>query len=450
MVDLPSSFQEIELIVLDMDGVVTSEQAYWDAAGLTVRELLESPAYLGLNPANYSPIADLFYRKLTKATRHHWRKYLPTPLIVQSKMRGVNNNWDIAYLTFSLYWSSYMASILPFFQEEDSQVGIGKSKLRTNLFSADILNTPVGELQIALSPIWERLVECALDHFNHQFLRAQDMHLWGDYFRKQGRYVTPIQNIELRIIDDFHPDLRGLQLLEALNALVQGKFSHRIHMFGRNTQLWEDCRDIFQSWYLGEELYQKTYKRPLYYGPKPGLIHNEEPLFGREATRNSFTQLRKAGFKLGIATGRPRMEIRTPLLNWNVLHLFEQNRIVTHDDVEDIEIEFRNKGIQCQLGKPHPFAFSKAIYPEMPAEDLIKLEDITIPDAKKVLIVGDTQADIWGAQKIGCPVVAVLSGAVGSAGRRQLEEAKPDAICKDIMELSDALCRVKRKSSYTG
>ena len=33
------------LIVFDLDGVITSEEAYWDAAGLTLHELLYSPSY---------------------------------------------------------------------------------------------------------------------------------------------------------------------------------------------------------------------------------------------------------------------------------------------------------------------------------------------------------------------------------------------------------------------
>ena len=33
------------LIVFDLDGVITSEEAYWDAAGLTLHELMYSQRY---------------------------------------------------------------------------------------------------------------------------------------------------------------------------------------------------------------------------------------------------------------------------------------------------------------------------------------------------------------------------------------------------------------------
>src|SRR5260370_40031994 len=36
------------LLIFDLDGVITSEEAYWDAAGLTLHELLYSPRYWGL------------------------------------------------------------------------------------------------------------------------------------------------------------------------------------------------------------------------------------------------------------------------------------------------------------------------------------------------------------------------------------------------------------------
>ncbi len=36
------------LIIFDLDGVITSEEAYWDAAGLTLHEMLYSPHYWGL------------------------------------------------------------------------------------------------------------------------------------------------------------------------------------------------------------------------------------------------------------------------------------------------------------------------------------------------------------------------------------------------------------------
>ncbi len=446
MLELPSSLKKIELLLFDMDGVITSEHSYWDVAGLTVRELIESSAYLGLNPPNYFPVADLYYHKMAKSSRMQWRKYLPTPLIAHCKTRGLNNNWDIAYLTFGLYLASLLSPILPLFLNfringsfDSTQTFTipGLSPEKQNPFDTREI------LQDALSPIWDDLVKKAEAGFGPDFLRAQDMHLWGHYFRRIGRTISPIQNIDLFVIDDFHPDLRGLQLLDELNKVVQGKLPGKVSLFGRDTQLWEDCRLIFQSWFLGEELYKKTYNLPLYYAPRNGLIYHEKPLFEQEKLAHALSRLKEAGYQLGIATGRPRMEIRTPLKNWNLLHYFEQNRIVTNDEVETAERELVKLKIHDKIGKPHPFPFLKAIYPKKSTKTLLKLSRSVIPERDRILIIGDTQADIWAAHAIGCPCVAVLSGAAGQEGRTRLIEANPDLVCNDVLELSEALVKLK-------
>ncbi|MFB3785132.1 MAG: HAD family hydrolase [bacterium] len=450
MTELPASFRDIEWLILDMDGVLTNEQAYWDTAGLVIRDLLESPAHLGLDPAQFTPIADLFYHRMNRGTRSDWRKYLPPELIVSCKSRGINSNWDLAYLVAGLYLAPLFSPFLTLCQmlteppagpEEtggpvETEADPNADSLPPRAAAADLLE--------CLAPIRQRLQDHVKKEEWNRFIRLRDMHLWGAYFRKQNHQVSPAHNIELRVMDDFHPDIRGLRLLDELNQLMDSKPGRRYSLFGRRTDLWEDCRDLFQQWYLGESLYESVYGRPVPYRPKPGFIHREEPLNGREKTRACLTQLRQAGFRLGIATGRPRLEILTPLQEWDYLHFFEAERIVTHDEVESAEAELKNRGIQELLGKPHPYVFARSIYPREPLDTLLQLCAGPIPDARKVLIVGDAVADIWAARPIGCPTAALLSGAMGISGYRQLEEAKPDVICHDFVELTHALISRKR------
>ena len=54
-----SKFPQIDTVILDMDGVITSERRYWEAGGLTVAEILESEVYLGLNPTLFQADAPL-------------------------------------------------------------------------------------------------------------------------------------------------------------------------------------------------------------------------------------------------------------------------------------------------------------------------------------------------------------------------------------------------------
>ncbi len=72
-------------IIFDLDGVITSESAFWDAAALTTAEFMglpiESPARLR---------ETLFYNDR---------------LIKLVKNRGVNSNWDLVYLTIA-FWET--------------------------------------------------------------------------------------------------------------------------------------------------------------------------------------------------------------------------------------------------------------------------------------------------------------------------------------------------------
>ncbi|MBE7025146.1 MAG: hypothetical protein E7408_03725 [Ruminococcaceae bacterium] len=70
-------------IIFDLDGVITDESVFWDSAALTVAEFLGQPL---LEPAEL--------RKLY---------FYDDAIIRLVKNRGVNSNWDLAYLTFA-FW----------------------------------------------------------------------------------------------------------------------------------------------------------------------------------------------------------------------------------------------------------------------------------------------------------------------------------------------------------
>ncbi len=439
MAELPSALKDIELLILDMDGVITSEAAYWDVAGLVVRDILESPAYLRLSPPDYTPIADIFYQRLRRCSRSERRKYLPPGLISSCKTRGINSNWDLAYLVVGLYIAPLFAPFSMFNRALFAELPPSYSTDEENKEEKEAYDSNKSMLKNAFSPIWARLQNMASNNEWHNYLRLKDLHLWSEWFRNRKCTIAPIHNIAMRIMDDFHPDVCGIKLLEELNKLIDDDPAGRIPIFGRKTALWEECRDLFQQWYLGEELYQETYGSTFIFRPKPGLIHNEEPLHGLTKTHAALSNLRDAGFKLGVCTGRPRMEIITPLDEWGMLKYFETNRIVTHDDVDQAEKELSQTGVKHNLGKPHPFSFMQSIRPGQSVEDIYQQCDAPLPDRNKILIVGDAMADIWAAKKIDCPCAALLSGALGESARKDFEATKPDIICKDILELTELL-----------
>src|SRR5258708_16071509 len=77
------------LIIFDLDGVITSEEAYWDAAGLTLHELMYSPRYWGLGAGSeYHPATT------ARESRRVSRAIFPETEILTLKARAINSNWD--------------------------------------------------------------------------------------------------------------------------------------------------------------------------------------------------------------------------------------------------------------------------------------------------------------------------------------------------------------------
>jgi phosphoglycolate phosphatase-like HAD superfamily hydrolase len=266
-------------------------------------------------------------------------------------------------------------------------------------------------------------------------LRASDLMTWGRFLRSCSAEIAPRKGIELKLFDDFHPQTRGLELLDGIHESVPGVGQHFSGLFGRKTSLWTDLQNLFQEWYLGEELYARQTGRPVSAWPKPGLIHREEPLLGKERTRAALASLREAGFVMGIATGRPELEILLPLKAWEMDRFFDRTRIATHDDIEKAERSLQRHRISESLSKPHPFLFLKSIHPKLPPLSLYR-GHYDSHQHRRFAVVGDAVADIWAGKRIGCPTVAVLSGTAGVLGRRYLEEAGPDLVVRNLEELA--------------
>src|SRR5437868_5417101 len=106
------------LIVFDLDGVITSEEAYWDAAGLTLHELLYSPRYWDVDGsllgAGEQDKQDRQYRPAATAeeSRCISRAILPEPEILALKARAINSNWDVCYAAVCLRLINLLA-LLP-------------------------------------------------------------------------------------------------------------------------------------------------------------------------------------------------------------------------------------------------------------------------------------------------------------------------------------------------
>ncbi len=97
-----------KLIIFDLDGVITSEEAYWDTAGLTLHELLYSPRYwnVGAGSKSYQPAAT------AEESRRISRAIFPESEILAFKARAINSNWDTCYASVCLHLIALL-SMLP-------------------------------------------------------------------------------------------------------------------------------------------------------------------------------------------------------------------------------------------------------------------------------------------------------------------------------------------------
>ena len=85
-----------DTVVFDMDGVMTSEQTYWDCAALTAYEYLNSKDYFGSFRLKADEViynAESIRKNLLCNDR----------IITLCKNTGVNSNWDLAYITIGLW-----------------------------------------------------------------------------------------------------------------------------------------------------------------------------------------------------------------------------------------------------------------------------------------------------------------------------------------------------------
>lgn len=86
---------DIDKIIFDMDGVITSEYMYWDAAALSAFELLTSNKFYGSSDFD----SEYCMEHLSEI---HKNVLLDDKTTKEIKRRGVNTNWDLAYLIICL------------------------------------------------------------------------------------------------------------------------------------------------------------------------------------------------------------------------------------------------------------------------------------------------------------------------------------------------------------
>ena len=383
------------LIIFDLDGVITSEEAYWDAAGLTLHELLYSPRYWDLDRSELSADGQYYPATTAQECRRISRAVFPESEILALKGRSINSNWDTCYAVVGLHLIDLLrllpdcSSLLPLEPWDEGWTARFREKI-ANVKKPD----RVGAGTLA-SP-------------------------------SAGKNGHPS-----RFDDPIFVGCIGLELINRFDAYASKMLGCSIEgVFSRHSPFWEFCRNIFQEWYLGDSLYTNTYGHTPVQSGKPGCIHYEKPLLPLEQIRASLETLREQGYVMGFATGRIYQEASYPLKMYGLLEYFDNQHISTYDDVERAEAELRSQGDQTLLSKPNPFPF-------LVATD--RNHNDKNNKSEGFVVVGDSTSDILGGCAAGAITVAVLTGARTPEARTLLAQSNPDFTIEDMTNLPDLL-----------
>lgn len=377
----------IETILFDIDGVILSEERYFDASALTVKELIYSPNYLGID-------GDRFFTSLTNKEIESIRSLIfqDDKVLNFIKYLGINANWDMVYLTFSYH----LILILEAIKEKYSdlvQKGLDEG------FDQELLNQ-IGEV------------------FNSQAISRT-------YQPPYGQFVADLSKWE----DE--PDL-----FKRLDRFAESRLGQSTDRFSSREPLWSIGQAAFQEFYLGTVRYEEVNSVKGVDGSKKGFLEDELPLLPPPELKALFESLKAEGFKIGIGTGRPTVETEVPLEQLGLWELFEKDRIVTASDMETFKKQHPEWG---PLSKPHPLTYLVGFFKWQPDVETIYHYPRPVEKAETLLIVGDSLADLLAARAIGAQFAAVLTGLSGKAARATFEKHEADYILNDLSELKSIL-----------
>ncbi|MFD1427415.1 phosphoglycolate phosphatase-like HAD superfamily hydrolase [Kroppenstedtia sanguinis] len=370
-----------EMILFDVDGVLLSEKRCFDTTCLAVWELLYSDQMLGLPEGSFTPAPD------EETIGEVRRDVFDGEKILEGlKAQGVNSNWDMVAFLFGFQLQELLKQL---FAKQPDFV----SRLLTEDLDRETL-------------VWI-----------------------GESCRRERIKFLPRYGKVTEYLEEMSPD-QG-DLLGQINGLAQSWSGIQATCFSHGGSLWNLGLEVYQEWYLGGDLYEKQEQKAPLYPEKTGFLKQEIPIVEPSAIRDMLDQL-KLSVTLGIGTGRPSLETQMPLEAMEWLPAFDPDRIVTASDVRRAEKSGPDLG---PLGKPHPFTYLKAYRGKNFSDADILAIDLPISGGERVLIVGDSVADLLAARQMGCHFAATLTGPSGEKARAKFEELGADYILQDVTEV---------------
>lgn len=366
-------------VLFDIDGVMLSEERYFDASALTVHELLSNPQYMGLKTAANSFTTDLFDDHILNIREH---VFLRDTVLESLKNVGVNANWDMVYLCFV---AEFATAVKQFHGD--------KSVFR------DVLKSG-----------WSRETLAEIG----AVLRQEEAELLVEWSGYQLVYASAQSREDL-----FSCARQAMQ--EQLGLSSIDEFDEH--------QLWMLCQQTFQEWYLGDSYTGKQ-------TGKAGFLTNEIPIVDPADLSAVLEKLVDKGITIGIATGRPRTETEVPLDFFGWWKHFNPLRVTTASEVLEAESEVPSAR---PLSKPSPYSYLRSFQASDDVSALLHM-DLPLPNLKdEVLIIGDSIADALAAKRLGVSFAGVLTGLEGEAARPKFEQLDADYIFSDVLQIKEVI-----------
>jgi multidrug transporter EmrE-like cation transporter/phosphoglycolate phosphatase-like HAD superfamily hydrolase len=193
---------DLELLVFDLDGVIISEQKYWNTACLTLWEIFCRTDYLALT--------EYFEANLITPgiVLEKGESLIDDGFIAELKNREVNSSNDLTFFVVSLHMIGVLAQL---------------DRSCVSALNNDDIN--------------------------------QQLQLIG-YFCK-GKNID--RTISQYIIQDFWKesiDLKGAAVQDYLTLFANKVLDQKVGLFSRNSPLQQLCYENFQAWYKGRKGYQ--------------------------------------------------------------------------------------------------------------------------------------------------------------------------------------------------
>lgn len=344
-------------VIFDVDGVLLSEEHYYDASALTICEILYSKDYMGLSAEGVDFISQNITEGMTASCRN--KVWGNNRLLAWLKSKGINSNWDMVHI--------YLITVLWIL------AGIYRDRSE-----GDRISLSLGTIE--------------------------DIKRAG--MKLMGLPIPDVDDILNQWKKSIPESVEGAEVINCLVHEMKRDFEDSVEWGEPCSCFWKIHTEAFQNWYLGDDLFISFLHKMPYSGGKEGFLNKESPLVSAEEIRQLFIRLKRAGFELGIATGRSREEMMIPFKNFKWYEEFDPLYMATASDAVEASCMF-----SCPIpDKPAPFIYSCAIYGRNKDNYSVYLEEKMKPSSEdEIYVCGDSYSDIIGSRKAGTRFIGIFT-----------------------------------------